>query len=96
MLRTLVILELDNKGPSGAHGPRTANWTGLHCGAASENIFNLAVIILSKDCLIGDIIYQIIRLRNRTYKQRRGIITEALILRILHYLEPGRTRPNDK
>ena len=59
MLRTLVILELDNKGPSGAHSRSVGlHWTGLHYGAASEYIFNLAVIILSKDCLIGDIIYQ--------------------------------------
>lgn len=55
VLRTLVISELDNKSPSGAQVCRT----GLDFSTAPpRNIFNLAVIILSKDCLIGDIIYQ--------------------------------------
>ena len=88
VLRTLVILELDNKGPSGAHGPRTANWTGLHCGAASENIFNLAVIILSKDCLIGDIIYQ-----TDKYNFYQHQIITARRSYWEYYLQPGRTRP---
>ena len=69
MLRTLVILELDNKGPSGVH---CLDWTGLHYGAASEYIFNLAVIILSKDCLIGDITFQTDKYN--FYRERRGML----------------------
>ena len=60
--------------------------TGLQCGAASENIFNLAVIILSKDCLIGDIIYYIYQTEKynlQTTAGDIGIITRAFIFRIL-------------
>ena len=64
--------------------------TGLHCGAASENIFNLAVIILSKDCLIGDIIYQTENLQ--TTAGDIGIITRAFIFRIL----PEQDQSGDK
>ena len=69
--------------------------TGLHCGAASENIFNLAVIILSKDCLIGDIIYQTENLQ--TTAGDIGIITRAFIFRILlGEQSPSRAVTNDE